>query len=133
MDPYLKVLGDKRVHPVVDHQHRAVGRIEHGQVEHGPQKVMVLTESLRPRFKLARPFFLVFVESIFSFEDELELVIAVILIAEYARKINIELMQVPEVSVIVLLDLCRHGIHHPEGVATQEVFNLDKVNQIMQQ
>lgn len=133
MDLHLEELTNESIHSVIDHEYRTVDRIEHGEVQHRPEKVMMLAEAFRPFFECPRPLILVLIECISPFENEFELVVTVILVPENPREVDVELVKVSEVSAVVLLDPDRHRIEHSQGVCPQKVFNLYEVDEILQQ
>lgn len=133
MDPHLEELTDESIHPVVDHEYRAVCRIEHGKVKHSSEKVVMLAEDLRPVFEGARPLFLILPERVFAFEYEFQLIIAVILITKDAHHIDVELVKMSEVRVVVFLDLNGHGIHHAQRIGAEQVFDFHEVDEVLEQ
>lgn len=52
MDAQLEVLLNEGAHPVVDHQDRAVGREENGEVEYRAEKILMFAEIPTPCFEL---------------------------------------------------------------------------------
>lgn len=62
MNSDLKVLRDKRIHPVVDHDHRAVDGVIHGEVEYGAEEILVFAEIFDPGFERQRPFLAILFE-----------------------------------------------------------------------
>lgn len=133
MDPDLEKLTDKSIHPVIDHKDRAVGRIEHGEIQNRTKEVMLFAENFRPVFELPCPLLLILFESIFTFEDKFELIVAVIFITKHTHGVDIEFMQVAEVGVVVFLDPDRHGIHHAKGIGAHEVLDLDEIDEVLQE
>lgn len=133
MDPDLKILADESIHPVVYHQHRTVCGIEDREIEYGPQEVMMFAKRFYPVFKLKGPFFLILIKGIFPFEQEFKLIVAVEFEPEHTHQVHVEFVKMAEIRIVVLPDPKGHRIHHSEGVAAQEIFDLYKVNEVLQQ
>ena len=133
MESHFKVLTYEGVHPVIHHQHRAIRRIEHSEVEHRPQKVMMRAKRLCPLLKLYCPMFLILMKGVFPFKQEFQLIITIKLEPKHTHEVQIKFAQVPEIRVLMLLDLYGHVVHHAEWVTAKKVLDFDKVNQVVQQ
>lgn len=133
MDLDLEVLGNEGIHPVIDHQHGAVCGIEHGEVKHRPEKILMFAKLLCPQLELLAPFFPVLGEVIIAIEEELELVIGIPGIPENTHQVHIELMQVSEICGMMVPDPPAHVIYNTQGVAAQKVFYFNKVYQVVEQ
>jgi hypothetical protein len=133
MDSHLKVLGDKRIHTVIDHQHGTFGRVKNGKVKHSPQKILLFAEFLHPTFIMGSPFFLILMQIVFSFENKLQLVVTIVFITEQAHEIDIKLMQVPEVGVVMFLYFSRHLILDSKRITSEEIFDLHKIDEVLKQ
>jgi hypothetical protein len=131
MDLYFEVLDNERVHPVVDHEDGAVGRIENGEIKNGSDEVLVFAEFLRPLFELGGPFVLVFFEVVRAIEKEGELVVVIVGETKDAHHTQIKFLQVAEIFVVVLLDLQSGFIGYAQGVTTHEVLDFHKIDQVL--
>lgn len=46
MEPDIEILGNEGIHAIVNHQHGAIGGVEHRQVQNSSQEILVLTKFL---------------------------------------------------------------------------------------
>jgi len=92
----------------------------------------MFAELLYPGFELPVPFIAVTVDVVFGFKIEFKLVVAVKCKAEHTHQVEIEFVQVFEVRVLVLLDLLSGFIHEPQRIVSQQIFHLNKIDEILQ-
>ena len=133
MDFDLKVLSNESIHSIIDHENWTIGGIKYGEVKNGPKEVRMLAKLFRPSFKLVRPFFLIFSEIVFAVENEFKLVIGIVVIPEDPAKGQIKVVQMPEIETGMCADLFAGFIGNAKGVVLQQIFNLNEINQVIQE
>lgn len=128
-----EVLRDKGIHPVVNHEDRAINGIVYRQVEYSPEEIVVNAEFFHPLFKLCRPFLLILFKIVTTIKQERQLIVRIIAVAKNSHQVQVKFMKVTVIALVVLRDFFGHFIDNSQWVVLQQVFNFNVIDQVMEE